>query len=176
MAILTRSSVREAAGWRFTGRRCAIAMAGVIAVVTLVANPSYAGPRNPTPSPAPPGAATSSNGISATITHCGQTGCVTPKSSNITCSGGVCMQVLGVGTHAQEWWMQATLPFDMCTYGTFWFPFSNISTFGPDLCGVKGDLYTAFWYDVYFNSSSWAQQACNTALQIGGKPCVWIFP
>lgn len=89
------------------------------------------------------------------------------------CSGLVCIVVSGSGRTIASWSTLAYPTASVCTFAVYWEPTgADILDTGNEVCGGPGGQFVG--YLTYPVSHTYNYHACNTWVELAGKPCEYI--
>jgi hypothetical protein len=89
------------------------------------------------------------------------------------CSGLVCIVIGGSGRTIASWSTLAYPTESVCTFAVYWEPTgADILDTGNEVCGGPGGSFVG--YLTYPVSHDYNYHACNTWVELSGKPCEYI--
>jgi hypothetical protein len=95
---------------------------------------------------------------------------ILPPSAS-TCSGAVCIYVVGSGLNVSSWTTTGVLPKTECSYAKYLEDGVVIATSGS-VCGPSGDELESEWNDP--GNFPNGTQLCNEWSGISGEPCITV--
>jgi hypothetical protein len=95
---------------------------------------------------------------------------IVPLSAS-TCSGPVCIYVVGSGLNVSSWTTTVALPKSECSYAKYLENGVVIATSGS-VCGPSGDQLESEWSDP--GNFPNGTQLCNEWNGISGEPCITV--